>query len=782
MADIFVSYSQQDGKEAAHALVQDLANDGYEVWWDEELVAIDNFRQKITAELEAAKAVIVIWSDAAAASDFVCAEAGLAKHRGKLVSTYVQGFARRLPLPFGDLQKVEVSDRNEIRRALRRLSVGTMAEKKPDEQRQQTEEANAWAKIAHSRRIEEFELYLGSYPEGLHRLHAEIRIEALRSSACKILLTSKSPRRKDLLNQIGWREDHEFFMMEVHTPAGHQKPTNLPDAKVYVANNAINKLRDAAVATELLSRGLNALQTAIVGADTAIFCNGKILDKPLEGERRSWSDQDRATGRYKAQEMLRCQSGKSIYIITGLAVQVGGDPNSLMQRIVVTEAKLKPYSTEEIEAYLTACEPYDKAGAFGIQEQGIALFEKIVGSYTNVVGLPLREFVEMLDQLHSRTGLSFPARRSPLSSIRKLPPYKELSAVSIGDINYDIVYDDLEPGFFSTISGPGKKIIGQIHRGAGGTAVQFATGARHAGFKKCSVVGVIGGDKLGKEIEEYLKTHDIKAILRPKSGMNTSVVIILRDVNRNDTSLTVTDARQALPDFVFDRAEKDILEADVFYCSGYCLIDRSRILMAQRMMDLAKRSGHIVILDAVVDMNKNPEFSTYDDLLKNLRGLNRQTFVDVFVSELPELLSWMGKKVDYGVDELRVWKQTEADIVKRLRKEFSLCIFRTSNYAHEIVITPNEVLGPRETDYVMLSNKDKIGYGDKKTAELVYSYLSPRIVLASKSPQRYTLRSQLVSKNKIQICKSACGEEELKDESPHERARRLAKEKAIDVF
>ena len=714
MADIFISYAHQDGKEAARALVRGLKSDEYEIWWDEELNPSEKFRQRIKQELDLAKAVIVIWSDNAAKSEFVCAEADAANRQGKLISTHVPAFTGTLPLPFGELHRVEVFNLDDIRRALRRLNVGTVADKPEGVRRRLSEESVAWGKIARSRSIEDFEHHIRSYPEGLHRVHAEIRLESLWGSTCKILLTSTSPRRKALLEQIGWRAGKEFFTVGVHPAGGIQRPRRtLQEAKKHVASNAINKITDRAVASALRQKALNVHQTIIVGADTVIFCDGKIFDKPLEGDRKSWSEQDRLIGKAKAREMLSCQSGRTIYIITALAMQLGSDP-TLHERVVVTEAKMKSYSPQEIDTYISSCEPYDKAGAFGIQEEGIALFESISGSYTNVVGLPLREFVEMIDRLHYSRGLTFPPRRSAIPQSPDLPPFKELSAVCIGDINYDVVYDRLQPGFFSTLSAPGKKIIDQIHRGAGGTAVQFATGARFAGFKKCSVVGVVGGDNLGREIIEYLEANDIKVILREMR--ETSIVIILRDIDRNDTSITVTDARQALPDSVLEEAEKYIKETDVFYCSGYCLTDPARIHMAKQMMYLAKQSGHVVILDAVVNMYKNPNFSKYENLLGNLRGLNGRIFVDVFVSELPEIFAWMEVQKEKDADELTLWSRNKAHIVERLQKDFSLIILRTSNYAYEIIITPNGAEEPRETDYAALSGMQKIGYGDKRTA------------------------------------------------------------------
>lgn len=115
---VFISYARRD-RAIAKALARHLEARGIDVWWDFRLFPGDKFRDRILAELKAAAAVIVIWSDAAVVSDFVLDEASRGKTMGKLVSTLAPGFpATDLPLGFGQSHAVAVTDRAGIIDAL----------------------------------------------------------------------------------------------------------------------------------------------------------------------------------------------------------------------------------------------------------------------------------------------------------------------------------------------------------------------------------------------------------------------------------------------------------------------------------------------------------------------------------------------------------------------------------------------------------------------------------------------------------------------------------------
>ena len=123
MADIFISYSKVD-RQVAQALAAELQAHGYNVWWDFELYAGEDFHEVILAELDRAKAVIVIWSDPAVGSRWVRGEAEHAAKQSKLVPTHVRGFdTTRIPLNFKAFHTESLDNRTRILRAVERLGV-----------------------------------------------------------------------------------------------------------------------------------------------------------------------------------------------------------------------------------------------------------------------------------------------------------------------------------------------------------------------------------------------------------------------------------------------------------------------------------------------------------------------------------------------------------------------------------------------------------------------------------------------------------------------------------
>lgn len=120
MADVFISYARND-REVAEALADYLSERGFRVWWDFELYAGDNFHDVIRDELERANAVVVIWSDAAAASYWVRGEAHEAVRHGSLVSTATKGFdPTRIPIPFLGFHCEPIDNRKRIVAAIER--------------------------------------------------------------------------------------------------------------------------------------------------------------------------------------------------------------------------------------------------------------------------------------------------------------------------------------------------------------------------------------------------------------------------------------------------------------------------------------------------------------------------------------------------------------------------------------------------------------------------------------------------------------------------------------
>lgn len=596
----------------------------------------------------------------------------------------------------------------------------------------------------------------------------------------RILLTSESPQRKRLLEQIGLKMNVDFVRTKVISPddGGNvaKLVTTLHDAKEFAKSTARQKIASAVHDGQALARkGLVPQETVVVGVDTVVFCDGRLLDRPLTKALEFASDRDRAIAAQKAERILKSQRDKTIQIITGLVAAKGDDIHSEKSVCVVTEARMKPFGDSDIERYVRTDEPLDKAGALGIQGKGVALFESIKGSYTNVVGLPLLEFFELLEEF----GYRLPPYVGPsgLDAAERCDP-PQFSAFSVGDINYDLVYDRLESGFFKELVAPGKKVEAKdIRRGAGGTAVTFARGAKAAGFTKCHVLGSIGVDTLGAAIEDKLRDEGISTIL-PRHSQTTSLAIILRDMAGPDTSLTLTDAHQSLHTDCVDQATPTIRASDVFYLSGYCLMDPDRKKPASALLSAAKKAECLVILDVVRFMDTK---MTYDELQSLLRGQSGETNVEVLVSELPEIAGWLKTRLDPPYDRT-FWKRVRMDVVPRLRETFVTVFLRTPDYAWELIASPAGIEGPRKLEYPGLEGPDKLGFGDRLTAGHVYDYLSPRIVVASSSRQRPELLRQIVHPKKIEVRYAGVAEQRRKNERPEARVVRLAREKARKVI
>lgn len=188
----------------------------------------------------------------------------------------------------------------------------------------------------------------------------------------KIVLASTSPRRAELLKQIG---------VEFELASGNVQERPHPDEAPADYITRLARAKVIAVARERES-GL------IIGADTVVVLDGKLLGKP----------QDEAD----AERMLRSLSGRWHAVMTGVAFyDVGtGQEVADFDKTLVRFARL---SNQEIEWYVKTGEPMDKAGAYGIQGLGGLFVDEIAGNYYNVVGLPL----PLVYRLARRLGYSF---------------------------------------------------------------------------------------------------------------------------------------------------------------------------------------------------------------------------------------------------------------------------------------------------------------------------------------------------------------------------------------
>ena len=184
----------------------------------------------------------------------------------------------------------------------------------------------------------------------------------------RLILASKSPRRYELLKQVGL--DFEVI------PSGVMEDIFQKESpQEHVIRLAEAKVRDVAS---------GYLDHWVIAADTIVYINGSILGKPRNRE--------------EAIEMLRYLSGQEHCVLTGFSV-CNLEKRKSDQETVQTAVKVKGLVPEEIEWYVQTGEPFDKAGGYAIQGIGSFMIESIRGSYTNVVGLPLCELIRMLNRL-----------------------------------------------------------------------------------------------------------------------------------------------------------------------------------------------------------------------------------------------------------------------------------------------------------------------------------------------------------------------------------------------
>ncbi|MCF8179760.1 MAG: Maf family nucleotide pyrophosphatase [Sulfuritalea sp.] len=194
----------------------------------------------------------------------------------------------------------------------------------------------------------------------------------------RIYLASRSPRRRELLTQIGIRFDLLLFRSEPR----EDKEVNeawladeTPD--IYVLRVARAK---AAFGVNLLAQR-PLVPRPVLAADTTLDLDGEIIGKP-----RDEAD---------AEKILSRLSGRSHRVLTAVAVGLG---DKLEHRLSVSEVCFRSLTADEIRHYVRSGEPMDKAGAYGIQGRAAAFIEKIHGSHSGIVGLPLCETSLLLNE------------------------------------------------------------------------------------------------------------------------------------------------------------------------------------------------------------------------------------------------------------------------------------------------------------------------------------------------------------------------------------------------
>lgn len=194
----------------------------------------------------------------------------------------------------------------------------------------------------------------------------------------KIILGSASPRRRELLSQIG-------VSFEVRT-SGREEIYHSVILEEIVRELALMKAEN--VAGDLTDEQNEAPKdTIVIGADTIVVLDGKILGKPVDEK--------------DAADMIGALQGRSHEVYTGVAIldyDAQGEKN-VSVHAVGTKVYVNPMDEAEISAYIDTGEPMDKAGAYGIQGRFAAYIDRIEGDYYNVVGLPVSYVYQALKRI-----------------------------------------------------------------------------------------------------------------------------------------------------------------------------------------------------------------------------------------------------------------------------------------------------------------------------------------------------------------------------------------------
>lgn len=181
------------------------------------------------------------------------------------------------------------------------------------------------------------------------------------------ILASKSPRRRSILEDIGL----DFEILE--SGADESSVSKDLSPKLYVQELAM--LKSSSVAANAKSG------TLVIGADTVVVHNGQILGKPKDFD--------------EAFSMLSSLSGTSHEVYTGISV-TSSDNMRTVTDFCETKVFFSAMSSDEITDYINRYKPFDKAGAYGIQEYAAVFTERIEGDFFNVVGLPVAKLYSLL--------------------------------------------------------------------------------------------------------------------------------------------------------------------------------------------------------------------------------------------------------------------------------------------------------------------------------------------------------------------------------------------------
>lgn len=188
-----------------------------------------------------------------------------------------------------------------------------------------------------------------------------------------LVLASASPRRSALLKQIGL--DFVIRVSDIEEKTEGENPAQV------VMHLASQKAKD--IVEKLKQEGI--VQAKVVGADTIVACDGKILGKPKDGK--------------EAAAFLKLLSGKAHQVYTGISFwTIKEEKSKEICYFEETKVYMRELSDKEIAEYIETGEPMDKAGAYGIQGIGARYIKGIEGDYNNVVGLPLCRLYNLIKE------------------------------------------------------------------------------------------------------------------------------------------------------------------------------------------------------------------------------------------------------------------------------------------------------------------------------------------------------------------------------------------------
>ena len=195
-----------------------------------------------------------------------------------------------------------------------------------------------------------------------------------------IILASNSPRRKELLERAGYT----FTVM----PSDCDESTDIRFPKDMVMELARRKAENVykKVCADRAGTEAEAQPFIVIGSDTVVALNGRILGKPVDYD--------------DAYNTLNSLSGQTHNVYTGVSIMYyDGEKCRTKTFYENTEVTFYPMTHEEITGYLATGDPFDKAGSYGIQTQGGLFVKEIRGSYDNVVGLPLSRLYHELNEM-----------------------------------------------------------------------------------------------------------------------------------------------------------------------------------------------------------------------------------------------------------------------------------------------------------------------------------------------------------------------------------------------